>query len=87
MRNIWYIWDIWDMVTKLAETTCRVLLTWVLLSPRGGGGGQQRHVEGVVARCGTFLMFLQILPGEEAHRKPLWRVFLNACGWSPEAFG
>ena len=27
----------------------------------------------VHARCGTFLMFLEILPGEEAHCKPLWR--------------
>ena len=34
---------------------------------------------------GTFLLFLEILPGEEAHRK--WRVFPNACGWSSEAFG
>ena len=43
--------------------------------------------EGVVTRCGTFLMFPEILPGEEAHCKPLWWVFPNACGWSPEAFG
>ena len=48
--------------------------------PSGGSGG-------VVARCGTVLIFLGIVPGEEAHRKPLWRVFPNACGWSPEAFG
>ena len=41
----------------------------------------------VRARCGTFLMFMEILPGEEAHRKPLWQVFPNACEWSPEAFG
>ena len=41
----------------------------------------------VRARCGTFLMFLEILPSEEAHCKPLWWVFPNACGWSPEAFG
>ena len=40
----------------------------------------------VRARCGTFLMFLEILPGEAAHRKPLWQVFPNACGRSPEAF-
>ena len=39
------------------------------------------------AQCGTFLMILQILPTEEAHCKPLWQVFPNACGWSPEAFG
>ena len=39
------------------------------------------------ARCGTFLIFLEILPGGEAHRKPLWRVFPNAWGWSPHAFG
>ena len=29
-------------------------------------------------RCGTFLMFVEILPGEEVHCKPLWRVFPNA---------
>ena len=39
------------------------------------------------ARCGTFLMFLETSPGEEAHRKPRWRMFPNACEWSPEAFG
>ena len=32
-------------------------------------------------------MFLEILAGEEARCKPLWRVFRNACGWSREAFG
>ena len=30
---------------------------------------------------------LEILSSEEAHRKPLLRVFPNACGWSPKAFG
>jgi hypothetical protein len=39
------------------------------------------------ARTVRHLMFLGILPGEEAHLKPLWRVFPNACGWSPEACG
>ena len=39
--------------------------------------------EGAVARCGTFLMFLEMVPGEEAHRKPLRRGFPNACGGSP----
>ena len=39
--------------------------------------------KGVVARCGPFPMFPGILPGEEAHCKPLWRVFPNGCGWSP----
>ena len=28
-------------------------------------------IEGVVARCGTFLLFREILPDEEAHCKPL----------------
>ena len=32
----------------------------------------------VRTQCGTFLMFLEIVPGEEAHGKPLWRVFRNA---------
>ena len=41
----------------------------------------------VRARCGPFPVFLGILPGGEAHNKPLWRVFPNACGWSPKAFG
>ena len=39
------------------------------------------------ARCGPFPVFPGILPGGEAHNKPLWRVFPNACGWSPKAFG
>ena len=41
----------------------------------------------VRAQCGTFLMFLEILSGEEADCKSLWWVFPNACGWSPEALG
>ena len=35
-----------------------------------------------VKTWGTFLMFLEILPSEEAHRKPLWRVFPK-CLWMP----
>ena len=41
----------------------------------------------VHARCGPFPVFPGILPSGEAHNKPLWRVFPNACGWSPKAFG
>ena len=29
-------------------------------------------------------MFWGILPSEEAHCKPLWRVFPNGCGWAPD---
>ena len=41
----------------------------------------------VRTRCGTVLMFLEILLSKETHRKPLWRVSPDACGWSPEAIG
>ena len=38
---------------------------------------------------GTFLMFLEILPGEEAlsKPKPLWQVFSKACGGFLEPSG
>ena len=41
----------------------------------------------VRAQSGTFLMSVEILPSEEARRKPVWQVFSNACGRSQEAFG
>ena len=41
----------------------------------------------VRAQCGTFMMFLVMLPGEEPHCKPLWEVFPNADGWYTHAFG
>ena len=77
--------------------SCRAVLL-CLVCPHGGAGKHTtaRWVRwevrlGVLsapgAGCGTFRMFLEIAPGEEAHRKPLRRVFPNACGWSPEAFG
>ena len=59
---------------------------------RGPGSGlgcppQRGCCRTVRARCGPFPVFPGILPGGEAHHKPLWRVFPNACGWSPKAFG
>ena len=36
---------------------------------------------------GTFLMLPEILPNEEALSKPLWQVFMEACGWFLEAPG
>ena len=39
----------------------------------------------VCARCGPFLVVPEILPGEESLSKPLWHVFLEACGWFLEA--
>ena len=46
----------------------------------GVGGWGVAPAYGARAGVGTFLMFPE-------HCKPLWRVFPNACGWSPEAFG
>ena len=70
---------------------------FICVCERGGGGRLSPLSEApppfqrgcccnVCARCGTFLMFVEILPSE-AHRKTLWQVSPNACGWSPEAFG
>ena len=35
----------------------------------------------VHARCGSFLIFLEILSGETALSKPMWKVCPGACGW------
>ena len=70
------------------RTQCEILDVDKYSNPSFGPLGVLSHgARTVRARCGPCPVFPGILPSGEAHNKPLWRVFPNACGWSPKAFG